>query len=60
MADRILTRSITEIHRINDHLSPTNNKTNALDVILSAAPKKLEARQSLRNLKHNRKTGMRK
>lgn len=48
MAGRILTRSITEIHRINDHLPLTKDKTNAIDIIHSAAPQKLEARQSLR------------
>lgn len=49
MAGRILTRSITEIHRINDQdIYPQKDKTNAIDIIQSAALKRLEASQSLR------------
>lgn len=50
IAGRILTRSITEIHRINDQdiYPPKRDKTNAIDITQNAAPKRLEASQSLR------------
>lgn len=46
---RILPRSIREIHRIDDQdIYQKKDKTNATDIIQSAALKRLEASQSLR------------
>lgn len=49
LVGRVLTRSITEIHRINDQdIYPKKDKANAIDIIQSAVLRRLEASQSLR------------
>lgn len=61
MAGRNLTRSITEIHRINDRdIYSKKDKTNAIDMIQSAALRRLELSQSLRTSKPYGKTEMMK